>query len=150
MATKPRSEWSAAYRRRIERGEARGFSKQRARGHGTPRSISGISEYRVRTERAIAAGRLTPSERAWLARRAIATSRVISRAHFQAFQDHYTARQRDQIRELQASRHAAWRAAGSPWSTEEIDYGDEAEWEEFFDDLEDDNLDFAIWYHDMA
>ena len=33
MATKPRSEWSAAYRRRIERAEAAGKSRQSARGH---------------------------------------------------------------------------------------------------------------------
>jgi hypothetical protein len=32
MASKPRSEWSAAYRKRIESGERRGMSRQAARG----------------------------------------------------------------------------------------------------------------------
>jgi hypothetical protein len=32
MARKPRSEWSPAYRRRIERGEAQGKTRQQARG----------------------------------------------------------------------------------------------------------------------
>ena len=33
MARKPRSQWSPEYRRRMERGEARGLSRQAARGH---------------------------------------------------------------------------------------------------------------------
>jgi hypothetical protein len=33
MATKPRSEWTAAYRRRVERAEAAGKTRQAARGH---------------------------------------------------------------------------------------------------------------------
>ncbi len=33
MAQKPRSQWSDAYRRRIERAEAKGKSRQAARGH---------------------------------------------------------------------------------------------------------------------
>jgi hypothetical protein len=33
VASKPRSEWTEAYRRRIERAEARGKSHQQARGH---------------------------------------------------------------------------------------------------------------------
>ncbi len=33
MATKPRNEWSAAYRRRVERAEAAGKTRQAARGH---------------------------------------------------------------------------------------------------------------------
>lgn len=33
MATKPRSEWSEAYRRRVERAEAAGKTRQAARGH---------------------------------------------------------------------------------------------------------------------
>jgi capsid protein len=33
MAQKPRSQWSEAYRKRIERAEARGLSRQQARGH---------------------------------------------------------------------------------------------------------------------
>ena len=33
MATKPRSEWSASYRRRVERAEAAGKTRQAARGH---------------------------------------------------------------------------------------------------------------------
>jgi hypothetical protein len=33
MARKPRAEWSDAYRRRIERAEAKGRTRQEARGH---------------------------------------------------------------------------------------------------------------------
>jgi hypothetical protein len=33
MARKPRSQWSPAYRRRVERAEAKGKSRQQARGH---------------------------------------------------------------------------------------------------------------------
>jgi len=33
MASKPRSEWSESYRRRIESAERRGFSRTQARGH---------------------------------------------------------------------------------------------------------------------
>lgn len=33
MAKKPRSQWSAAYRRRVERAERAGKSRQQARGH---------------------------------------------------------------------------------------------------------------------
>lgn len=33
MASKPRSEWSEPYRRRIESAEARGWSRTQARGH---------------------------------------------------------------------------------------------------------------------
>jgi hypothetical protein len=33
MARKPRSEWTPEYRRRVERGEAKGLSRQAIRGH---------------------------------------------------------------------------------------------------------------------
>ena len=34
MSAKPRSEWTPAYRRRVERAEAAGKSRTQARGHG--------------------------------------------------------------------------------------------------------------------
>ena len=40
MATKPRSQWSEAYRRRIERAEAAGKSRQAARGHVSREHVS--------------------------------------------------------------------------------------------------------------
>lgn len=45
MARKPRSEWSPAYRRRIEAAEARGLSRSQARGHKES------SEYQHRLEK---------------------------------------------------------------------------------------------------
>lgn len=53
MARKPREFWSDAYRRRVERGEARGLSRQQARGHVQ-------REFATRVERAVAAGRNAP------------------------------------------------------------------------------------------
>lgn len=38
MAAKPRSEWSAAYRRRIEAAEAKGKTRAEARGHRDERA----------------------------------------------------------------------------------------------------------------
>lgn len=65
MARKPRSEWSPSYRRRIERAEARGLSRQAARGH-KPR------EHVARREReqreAAALGKLTSPQRAAIRR----------------------------------------------------------------------------------
>lgn len=37
MAKKPRTEWSDAYRKRVERAEARGLTRQQARGHKEPK-----------------------------------------------------------------------------------------------------------------
>jgi hypothetical protein len=51
MARKDRSQWTDAYRRRIERGEARGQSKAEARGHRTASPGAGRSEYRERQYR---------------------------------------------------------------------------------------------------
>lgn len=51
MARKPREQWSAAYRKRIESAERRGLSRQEARGH-KPRA--GRSEHQQRQERRIA------------------------------------------------------------------------------------------------
>ena len=59
MATKPRSEWTAAYRRRVESAEQRGLSRQAARGHRP-------QEHRTRETRARETGRLTEAEKRWL------------------------------------------------------------------------------------
>jgi hypothetical protein len=48
VAAKPRSEWSAGYRQRIERGEARGLTRQQARGH----FVAG-GEHKTRVQREI-------------------------------------------------------------------------------------------------
>lgn len=53
MASKPRSEWSDAYRKRIESAERRGLSRTAARGHAnTPERPSAVkasneSKYRI-------------------------------------------------------------------------------------------------------
>jgi hypothetical protein len=52
VATKPRSEWSEAYRKRIESAERKGLTRQQARGHGSARR-EGRSEYQQRQERRI-------------------------------------------------------------------------------------------------
>ena len=51
---------SEAYSKRIASGEARGISRQRTRGHVE-------REHVVRAQRAIAAGRLTESDKRWIA-----------------------------------------------------------------------------------
>jgi hypothetical protein len=58
MARKPRSQWSPAYRKRIERAEAKGQSRQAARGH------KGGREHIARK----AAKGLTPSQSAKVAK----------------------------------------------------------------------------------
>lgn len=63
MARRPRSEWSDSYRRRVERAEAKGLSRQAARGHKT-------HEHKLRAERdkryATAFGALTSKDRAFV------------------------------------------------------------------------------------
>lgn len=61
MASKPRSQWSPAYRRRVESAERRGLTKQQARGHKP-------QEHITRAQRAREAGRLTESDKRWLKR----------------------------------------------------------------------------------
>jgi len=48
MASKPRSQWSPAYRRRIERAEAAGKTRAQARGHGPK---AGVKEHVSRKAR---------------------------------------------------------------------------------------------------
>lgn len=50
MAGKPRSAWSDSYRKRIERAEAKGLTRQQARGHTPP---PGQSEHRARVRKEI-------------------------------------------------------------------------------------------------
>ena len=56
MAQKPRSEWSEAYRRRVERAEAQGKTRQAARGHKA-------REHVARAQRSKQAGKLTSADR---------------------------------------------------------------------------------------
>lgn len=60
MARKPRSELSPAYRRRIERAEARGKTRQQARGHKTKEHV--IRKRREMSE-AARTGKLTSPQR---------------------------------------------------------------------------------------
>lgn len=104
MATKPRSEWSEAYRKRIESAERRGLTGPARRGHG-PR------EHITRAERAREAGRLTEQEKAWLKRQqkrvgydtASAAGKARWDAAVSAFRD-LTPEERDEIREQQRQR----------------------------------------------
>jgi hypothetical protein len=57
MASKPRSEWTPEYRRRVERGEAKGKSRQEARGKRA-------GEHIERKRREIAKTGLTSSRKA--------------------------------------------------------------------------------------
>jgi hypothetical protein len=52
VAAKPRSQWSAAYRKRVESAERRGQTRQQARGHGSA-AREGRSEAQQRRERRI-------------------------------------------------------------------------------------------------
>lgn len=61
MASKPRSQWSPAYRKRIESAERRGLEGTAKRGHKP-------AEHRTRAERARAEGRLTEADKRWLKR----------------------------------------------------------------------------------
>ena len=48
MAKKPRGQWTEAYRKRVERAEAKGLTRQQARGHKEPQ------EYKRRAAKEIA------------------------------------------------------------------------------------------------
>lgn len=52
MASKPRDQWSPAYRRRVERAEAQGKTRQEARGHKPPPGQTEHGARRVRESRA--------------------------------------------------------------------------------------------------
>lgn len=56
MAAKPSSQWSDAYRRRMERAEAQGKTRQQARGHKA-------KEHVERKAREVSLGMLTSSQR---------------------------------------------------------------------------------------
>ena len=60
MAIKPRSQWSDSYRRRIERAEAKGISKQKARGHAAKEHASRKQNKVYST---LVMGALSPNER---------------------------------------------------------------------------------------
>jgi hypothetical protein len=100
MPSKPRSEWSASYRRRVERGEARGLSKQAARGHKP-------EEHKTRESRAREQGRLTASDKAWLARQAARIDSSANPQRWEAAVAAFTALSPDErfeIREAQRRR----------------------------------------------
>lgn len=64
MSGKPRSEWSEAYRRRVERAEAAGKTRQQARGHREKEHVHRRErERRVAAEKAIAEQRRAEQER---------------------------------------------------------------------------------------
>lgn len=62
MAGKPRSEWSDTYRRRVERAEAAGKSRQAARGHKAKEHVTRAARNRLRAENL---GLTTAADRAY-------------------------------------------------------------------------------------
>lgn len=86
MAGKPRSEWSDAYRRRVERAEAAGKSRQAARGHRvaehvTRRTNKGLppptprgSRAKAPDRRVEALGLLSKADKAYVRKQALAFS----------------------------------------------------------------------------
>jgi hypothetical protein len=65
MASKPRSEWSDSYRRRVERAEAAGKSRQVARGHKAREHVDRRQREKSKAE---TEGVLTSAERAYARR----------------------------------------------------------------------------------
>jgi hypothetical protein len=64
VAQKPRSEWSDTYRRRVERAEAAGKSRQAARGHKAREHVERRQKEKAKAEE----GALTSAERAYARR----------------------------------------------------------------------------------
>ena len=75
MAKKPKSELSEAYRRRIERAEAKGLSRQAARGHKAGEHIT-RKEHRLKPQQT-ASGQLTGTQKGQLTRYAKEQARRI-------------------------------------------------------------------------
>lgn len=70
MARLSREQWSADYRRRIERGEARGMSRQEARGHRE--KVRGLpAEHKRREQTQRARGELTESDKRFARKQAL-------------------------------------------------------------------------------
>ena len=102
MAVKPRSEWSEAYRKRIERAEARGVSRQQARGHKAHEHIQ-------RKQTDIARGLLTTSERQTVRKFAREQSKRIGEDVTQAMLNWATLNGYEQFKRLRSEQRAIMR-----------------------------------------
>lgn len=115
MASKPRSQWSAAYRRRIERAEAQGKTRQQARGHTAHEHIERAQK--EREELGLSRAEIE-SIRRWVRsykNESRAEEDVISEARdrgyvwFQDYRAGWNAVRRQYIREL---KHGKWASRG--------------------------------------
>jgi hypothetical protein len=142
MATKPRSEWTAAYRRRVERAEAAGKTRQAARGHVVREHVRRKEVEQARV--ASGAVKTTSAQRQAIRRfarqqaakvtggdpEAITRSlvRFVDKRDYSAFLA---------VRQERNRRHLAWlraqRGGGSGSSSGEDDEADEDENEDFED-----------------
>jgi hypothetical protein len=137
MAHKPRSEWTDAYRRRVERGERQGKSKQEARGHR-----AGSETYRERMrKRAYKLLNATP-EKETLRRRGDVPRPSYAEVDDLILEHGFAPVIEFALRKEQLKEH--YRNA--------ISYQDQIDYQDEFDDLESDyeewDLDFGFFiYH---
>ena len=106
MATKSRDQWSAAYRRRIERAEALGKSRQQARGHRAQEHV--IRRERER-QREIATGELTTAEKQRIKR--FADRQKLDYDELKDWAESHGFAKMDHLIKLQAEMHRQYKSA---------------------------------------
>jgi hypothetical protein len=147
MATKPRSQWSPAYRARIERAEKRGLSRQQARGHVVKEHV--IRKQKEKAKEAAKEGLLTThkeSIRRYLKR--LPDKFAKSKEGFKVVSDRVTQEGWPWFEGIRNARNAmianARRGRSMPGSEIFKSFAQDFD----LDNDESENLEFLLYYHD--